>query len=69
MASHILYAASGMLSDDSETERELGLMFGLSLLAVCDEVWVFGEVSSGMQQEITEAKKLGKRVRYVKEGI
>lgn len=69
VASHILYAASGMLNDDSETERELGLMFGLSLLAVCDEVWVFGEVSSGMQQEITEAKKLGKRVRYVKEGI
>ena len=44
-------------------------MFGLSLLAVCDEVWVFGDISAGMQQEITEAKKLGKRVRYVKEGV
>ena len=69
VASHVLYAASGMLNDASETERELGLMFGLSLLAVCDEVWVFGEISAGMQQEITEAKRLGKRVRYVKEGI
>ncbi len=69
VASHILYAATGMLNDDSEEERELGLMFGLSLLAVCDEIWVFGEVSAGMQQEITEAKKLGKRVRYVKEGV
>ena len=69
VASHILYAASGMLDDDSEEERELGLMFGLSLLAVCDEVWVFGEVSSGMQQEIIEAKKLKKHVRYVKEGF
>lgn len=69
VASHILYAASGMLNDDSEEERELGLMFGLSLLAVCDEVWVFGEASDGMQLEITEAKKLGKRVRYVKEGV
>ena len=68
VASHILYAAFGMLNDASETERELGLMFGLSLLAVCDEVWVFGEISTGMQQEITEAKRLGKRVRYVKEG-
>ena len=58
-----------MLNDNSEEERELGLMFGLSLLAVCDEIWVFGEVSAGMQQEITEAKKLGKRVRYMKEGI
>ncbi|SCI05456.1 Uncharacterised protein [uncultured Clostridium sp.] len=69
VASHIFYAASGMLNDNSEEERELGLMFGLSLLAVCDEIWVFGEVSAGMQQEITEAKKLGKRVRYMKEGI
>ena len=69
VASHILYAASGMLDDGSEEERELGLMFGLSLLALCDEVWVFGEVSSGMQQEIIEAKKLGKNVRYVKEGF
>ena len=31
VASHILYAASGMLNDNSEEERELGLMFGLSL--------------------------------------
>ncbi len=69
VASHILYAASGMLNDSSEEERELGLMFGLALLAVCDEVWVFGEVSSGMQQEIIEAKKLGKNVRYVKGAI
>lgn len=69
VASHILYAASGMLDDSSEEERELGLMFGLSLLAVCDEVWVFGEVSSGMKQEIIEAKKLGKLIRYVKEGF
>lgn len=69
VASHILYAASGMLNDSSEAEREIGMMFGLSLLAVCDEVWVFGEVSDGMRQEINEAKKLGKRVRYVKEVI
>ena len=69
VASHILYAASGMLNDDIETERELGLMFGLSLLAVCDEIWVFGEVSAGMQQEIAEAKRLGKCIRYVKECI
>lgn len=67
VASHILYAASGMLNDADETQRELGLMFGLALLAVCDEVWVFGEVSAGMRQEIEEAKRLDKPVRYVKE--
>lgn len=69
VASHILFAASGMLNDDNEADCEMGLMFGLSLLAVCDEIWVFGEVSAGMQQEITEARKLGKCVRYVKKGV
>ena len=69
MASHLLYLQ--MLDDIDLQERELGLMFGLSLLAVCDEVWCFGDVSEsvGVQQEIVEAKKLGKKVRYVKEGF
>ena len=59
-----------MLDDNDPDERELGLMFGLSLLAICDEVWCFGDISEseGVQQEIVEARKLGKTVRYVKEG-
>lgn len=69
VASHLLYPQ--MLDDNDPQERELGLMFGLSLLAVCDEVWCFGDVSEsvGVQQEIVEAKKLGKKVRFVKEGF
>lgn len=69
VASHLLYPQ--MLDDSIPEERELGLMFGLSLLAICDEVWCFGDVSSsvGVQQEIVEAKKLGKKVRYLKEGF
>lgn len=68
VASHLLYPQ--MLDDNNPEERELGLMFGLSLLAVCDEVWCFGDVSSsvGVQQEIAEARRLGKKVRYIKEG-
>lgn len=69
VASHILYAASGMMDDADASQRELGLMFGLSLLAVCQEAWVFGEVSEGMEQEIREAKRLHKKVRYVKEEL
>lgn len=64
IASHILYAASGMLRDDDPTERDLGLMFGLALLKLCDEVWVFGDPSPGMRQEIDEAKRLKKPVKY-----
>jgi hypothetical protein len=69
VASHLLYPQ--MLDDNNSNERELGLMFGLSLLAICDEVWCFGDVSAsvGVQQELVEAKKLGKKIRYLKEGF
>lgn len=60
VASHLLYPQ--ILNDKSPHEREMGLMFGLALLALCDEVWVFtanGEISSGMKREIEEATSLG----------
>ena len=63
--SHLLYPQ--MLDDNNPDEREMGLMFGLALLAVCDEVWVFGEVSAGVAREVAEAKKLKKRIRYFEE--
>lgn len=63
VASHLLYPQ--MLNDGDPKERELGLLFGLALMLICDEVWCFGSPpSSGMQQEIHEAKRLNKRVRY-----
>ena len=68
VASHLLYPASGMLRDDDPRERELGLMFGLALLRVCDEVWVFGDISPGMAAEIEEAKRLRKPVKYKEAG-
>ena len=61
IASHLLYPQ--MLDDNNPDEREMGLMFGLALLAVCDEVWVFGEVSAGVAREVGEAKRLKKRIR------
>jgi len=63
VASHLIYPA--MLNDMVTAERELGTMFGLALLALCDEVWVFGkEHSEGMTAEIVEAKRLNKPVRF-----
>ena len=62
IASHLLYPQ--MLDDDDPRERELGLSFGLALLRLCDEVWVYGEPSPGMKQEITEASRLGKPIQY-----
>ena len=68
IASHLLYPQ--MLDDNDPDERELGLMFGLSLLAICDEVWCFGDISEseGVQQEIVEARRLGIPVHHIKEG-
>ena len=62
-ASHLLYPL--FLRDGSAKERELGLLFGLVWLALCDEVWCFGtEQSEGMKAEIHEAKRLKKPIRY-----
>jgi len=65
VASHLLYPQ--MLDDGVPEERELGCLFGLALLAMCDEVWAFGEISSGMEREIEEAKRLHIPVRYFEE--
>lgn len=66
IASHLLYPQ--ILNDNDPNERDLGLLFGLALLRMCDEVWVFGTVSPGVAQEIEEAKRLNKRLRYF-EGV
>ena len=65
VASRLLYPQ--MLRDDDPAEREMGTAFGLALLALCDEVWVFTDhcgVSPGMAAEEREAKRLGKPIRY-----
>lgn len=65
VASHLLYPQ--ILNDNDPDERELGLLFGLALLRMCDEVWVFGEVSEGMAREIEEARRLNKKLRIIEE--
>ena len=62
VASHLLYPQ--ILNDNVPEERELGLLFGLALLRMCDEVWVFGTISPGVAQEIEEARRLKKQIRY-----
>ena len=41
------------------TERDLALLLCLKLVALSDEVRVYGEPSAGMRLEITEARRLG----------
>lgn len=65
IASHLLYPQ--MLNDNDPRQREMGLAFGLELLVLCDEVWVFSDetgLSTGMRAEEAEAKRRGKPIRY-----
>lgn len=47
-----------LLDDRNPCERELGLQFGMSLLALCDGLIVCGMcISNGMREEIRMAEK------------
>ena len=65
VASHLLYPQ--ILNDNDPNKRDLGLLFGLALLRMCDEVWVFGEVSPGVAREIEEARRLNKKLKFMEE--
>ena len=70
VASHLMYPR--VLDDRDSNERQLGLLFGQALLAVCDEVWFIGpkakdgkiEMSDGMKAEYREAMRLKKKIRF-----
>ena len=56
------------LDDNDPKNRELGLAAGMSLLWLCDEVWVFGDtVTDGMRDELKFCKNLNIRIRYITE--
>ena len=57
-----------ILDDRNDKERNLGMNAGLSMLWVCDAVWVFGdEITEGMKKEIIFAEKLNIKVKYISE--
>lgn len=56
LAPHVYFTQ--FLDDSIERERALGLAAGISLLDMCDEIWVYGieNPSAGMTAEIEYAK-------------
>lgn len=63
VAPHLLYPQ--FLDDTDTDERNLGLFFGNVLMGKCHEVWVFGSrISSGMEAEITRAKRKNFIIRH-----
>lgn len=66
IAPHLLYPQ--FLDDDSKTERNLGIFFGLVLMGKCDAMWVFGStISKGMRIELTKARSRGLPIRFISE--
>lgn len=49
---------SPFLDEITPSGRNIGREMGMELLRRCDEIWVFGEPSEGMRDEIEEAKSL-----------
>ena len=57
-----------ILDDRNDKERNLGMNAGLSMLWVCDAVWVFGDaITASMTTEIRFEAKLNIEVRYISE--
>lgn len=50
-----------------ETERELAMFMDIAILSKCKELWVFGEPTEGMQNEIAYAGRKQIAVRYFDE--
>jgi len=44
---------------DEASERDLALNLCVALVALSDEVWVYGTPTAGMRLEIAEARRLG----------
>lgn len=63
-APHLLYPQ--MLDDGDPAQRELGMKMGNQILALCDELWLCGDViSPGMRKEHELAKELNIPVRKI----
>ena len=66
LAPHLLFTQ--FMDDANIEERSKAIGFGLALLRLCDEVWIFGDtISNGMEKEIEFAKRIGKPVKYLGE--
>lgn len=50
LAPHIYFTQ--FLNDKKEDERNIGMKYAMEWLRLCDELWVYGKPSSGMQKEI-----------------
>ena len=67
IAPHLLFPQ--FMNDDDIEERGTAINYGLHLITLCNEVWVFGETfSTGMATEVAFANLLiNKKIRFFRE--
>jgi len=67
IAPHLLFPQ--FMDDDNIEERGVAINYGLNLIVMCDEIWVFGETfSTGMATEVAFAHLLiNKKIRFFKD--
>ena len=53
---HVMFP---FLEDDVKEEREIAMEMDMDLLSKCDEIWVFGTLTTGMEKEFEFAKSNG----------
>lgn len=59
-APHLLFTR--FLDDGQAEHRKAGIVMGMEILKLCDELWAFGEPTEGMRFELDAAARMGKRV-------
>lgn len=66
IASHLLYTQPGILDDEIQAERNLGISAGLAWMVVSHKTVVYEDlgISRGMQFGIFKAEQAGKLVEY-----
>ena len=56
---------NSLMSRVSRYDKNIGQELSLALIQKCDEVWVFGEVSTfAMARELAHAEILNRKIRY-----
>lgn len=52
---------------EEDTERDLAMFMDIAILSKCKELWVFGEPTAGMENEIAYAKRKQMTIKYFNE--
>ena len=52
---------------EEETERDLAMFMDIAILSKCKELWVFGEPTAGMENEIAYAERKQMTIKYFNE--